>query len=76
MALSEQPTINELVNFLLQCKDLETPNGEPATMDACATYMSHMYNLKYTKAMWEVSLYPLYVERFRAEQEIKKMSGK
>lgn len=64
MVINPHLGMNNFINFMIQCPDLQTPNGTPSSMDACVTYMSHMYNIRYSKKDWEDIIYPLYVERF------------
>lgn len=56
--------ISDFVNYMIQCPDLQSPNNAPVAMDTCATYMSHMHDIRYTKKEWEDIIYPLYIERF------------
>ncbi len=66
---SLQPkTVEEFVDFILEQKDLQAPDGKPCEQDTLATYMSHMHNITYTLPRWEEEIYPLYLRRFEESQ--------
>ena len=66
----EPNTTLTVINFLIHAKDLNNGSGIPASMDTCSTYLSHMYNLVFSKAHWETTLYPRYLEAFKALQDV------
>ena len=68
----KKPSINNLIDYLIDCPHIKREDGEPATMKACIDHIEKFYSIQYLTSIWKVSLYPLYVKKFR---ELQKKNG-
>ena len=59
-----------LIDFMLSNEDLT--GGVPAIIpdiDTLSTYMSHMWNIRFTKERWTNEIYPAFLEEIKVRSE-------